>query len=38
MKSKKSEYEIWISKLKETGYTNLTDLYEIGNKLGENSD
>ncbi len=23
------------SKLKETGYTNLSDLYEIGKKLGQ---
>jgi hypothetical protein len=31
----KTDYENWVSKLKEaTGYTNLMDLYEIGKKLG----
>ena len=30
-----SQYKIWVAKLKlATGYTNLTDLYEVSSKLG----
>ena len=32
---KESEYKVWIEKLKvATGYTNLTDIYEISSKIG----
>ena len=32
---KENEYKIWIEKLKiATGFTNLTDIYDIGEKIG----